>query len=190
MPTTKYLADKFKEIFIKKVMETDFNDKNFKEDIVSKIIWEIRDTLDKDMDFGVYRHGDAGCGTEEPDMASFFTYFTDRSIAIMKVCFVPKVSVEVIAFAPVLYKTEAEEFVEEFRNSKEQTPETIDKILAKHSPILSQSGPSDHLPPMCENELNWRLDNEMTCEYVTFSDGSSAAFQKDGDEAWVHNYLK
>ena len=188
MPT--YLADQFKEIFIKKVMETDFRDKYFKEDMVFRILWNISSTLDEDMDFGVYRHGNAGFGTEEPDTASFFTYFTDRSTAIMKVYFVPEVSVEVIAFAPVLYKTEAEEFVEEFRNSKEHTPETIDKILAQHSPILSQSGPSDHLPPMCENELNWRLRNEMACEFVTFSDGSSAAFQKEWHNAWVHNYLK
>ena len=183
-----YLADQFKEIFIKKVMETEFT--YYKEDGVSTIIWEIYSEIDEDMDFGVYRHGEDSYSTEEPEVSSFFAYFTDRSIAIMKVYFVPEVSVEVMTFPPVLYKTEAEKFVEEFRNSKEHTPETIDKLLDNNIRKSFRTSALSHLPYPCENDLNWRLDDEMSCEFIMFYDGSIAGFQKMCDKAWVHNYLK
>ena len=181
------LAEKFKPIFIQKVLATTFT--NFKEDAVFNILWKICGEIDYYMDFGAYRHGDDPRGKVEPEISSFFAYFSDRSTAIMKVYFVPEVSVEVMTFRPVLYKTEAEKFVEEFRNSKEQTPETIDKLLEKTSYKLSASA-SIHIPFQCESELNWRLDGEMNCEFVVFYDGSIAGFQKDFDTAWVHNYLK
>ena len=177
------LAEQFKPLFIKAVEETEFT--NFKEDMVNDVLWGICNKFDKDMDFGVYRPEDDYYEDDEPYISNFFAYFSDRSIAIIQVHFIPSVFAEVLTYSPSKTKTDAEIFVEEFRSYKEQTTKAMYELLYIRSAKL--------FVPNCihrENEINWRFGDEMAQGFSIFPDGSIAAIERFCNDGWVHNYLK